>query len=385
MAITDSKTVLILGAGVSAPFGLPTGEQLMTNIAEHVNQTVIRTGGADRLTGHTFHSFGNDDVLLQVANESNASALSDLRLLRNLLTNQTSDSIDDFIVMNAELACITKRCIAYEMFLSMYDVFEMNNPKPISNLSSTAKTYELKNLAQRTLEYAVNHPGFTESVTERNWIHRLINLVRLGMREDGPVTSENKIQIITFNYDTILEHVLDKQFSNTLAGRQNFHNYRDFVDIKHVHGQIGELPENVTTQDEVIGLIRSWADGIRVVREPGNPTDDITQTRQDACKWIADANEIYACGFAFAQANTDLLGFGPGAPPPLEQEEAYPPQTGLQQVHYYNHGNNVGVRMAAERLSSKGAAPRTRTVTDSFTEGQNLSDWIGAGNLGELT
>ncbi len=383
MAITDPNSVLILGAGVSVPFGLPTGEQLMNELADDVSTVVDSAISRDRNSGRVtrtrldpnelyLRAFGPDDSDMQ-------KTLGLLQLLAVLLVNQTSDSIDDFIVMNSKLAGITKWCIAVKLFRCMY-TSPGNSP------------HRLNTLDRRNLDYSTVYYKGTpirrihgDRIYERNWIHRLINLVRLGIAQKT-VSRENKIRIITFNYDPILEHVLELQFSNTDEGPEKYPDYKKFIDIRHMHGQFERLTEQATTSDAA-DLIKSWADSIFVVREVDEdaaPTQ-IKQDREKARNWVVDADNMYACGFAFAKANTDLLRLGPGAPPLLPQKEEYPPAMGQKQdVYCYNHGNSIGVRMAVENLATKGAALRTRVVDHSYTEGQNLSDWIGVGNLGEM-
>ena len=63
------------------------------------------------------------------------------------------------------------------------------------------------------------------------------------------VNPENKINIVTFNYDTILARAV-VQFSNSqmMQGKD----YRDYVEIVHMHGECGELNEPVPSPQKTL-------------------------------------------------------------------------------------------------------------------------------------
>ena len=68
-------------------------------------------------------------------------------------------------------------------------------------------------------------------------MHLLINIAREGVRTEA-INFENKIKIVTFNYDMVLEYILEKQFSNVsndLIPEGN--DWADYIEIAHVHGR----------------------------------------------------------------------------------------------------------------------------------------------------
>lgn len=380
MAITDPNTVLILGAGVSVPFGLPTGANLIDDISQKLsfqledfqrrNEAYFSINPILPLNENkTFQKFSYIQPLLW-KNDFVSSALKftedraeitkrileeirNLKNLQKLLKNQTSDSIDDFIVINPGAKDYVKICIAADFIEALHI------------LAGSYHELELRDIAKRY----VSLPGSDgdSSAAERNWIHRLINLIRLGVT-DGKVTRDNKVQIITFNYDTILEYVLEQQFANTESGTELYPDYRDFVEITHVHGRCGYLSEPMSVPGKTCW---DWARGIRVIREPdGSSNTEIEAQRNRARSIVATATEIYCCGFAFAKANTDLLGLTPKS------------GASSRTIHYCNYADDIGLHNAASKFERKIDRRAGTTVVPYSRLG--ASDWIGTGVLGEL-
>ena len=411
MALTDENSVLILGAGASAPFGVPVGSALIDTIARNLSKQLFDMQecrqGANFLFDHlskidnyeAYNRFPYLQPLLwlvidtktnlfsAIQDTSNIAEISNhiqkMSELRGLLDNQTSDSIDDFIIMNKSYADYVKICIAAEFINALY---------PYGRLVSLDQRYSPYN---NKLDWdEIFDPEKEENKTdkpepERNWIHRLINLIRLGVIEEK-VTPDNKVKIITFNYDSILEYVLEKQFLNT----QYFEelkkknpdqkiSYEDYIEIIHVHGQCGKLEKKLVIPSKTCW---EWAKDIHVIREGDDNLDEnnkklpeeVLTKRKDAQDWIKNATKIYAAGFAFAKANTDLIGLKDGVP--ASQQRV---------INYCNFNGDIGLRNAADKFIYKYKNSQGVESDHAYTkviEEPNIgvSDWIGVGTLGEL-
>ncbi len=287
--------------------------------------------------------------------------ISRLDSLNLLLQEQTSETIDDFIVENSDYATLTKIAIA--------SIF-MKNCYSFKDFGRTPKPFHKR-----------HYNSYESEQPNRNWIHLLINIIRQGIRS-GSVSTENKVKIITFNYDTILEFVLEKQFSNTQAGYENWANY---IDIIHVHGQCGFI-EN--PQGAPQAQCQKWANGIHVVNEAVIP-DDIQTNRKKAKKLIGEAKEIYFCGFSFAAPNCHLLG--------LDSLQA-----GMDGnlISVCNYDGNVGVSRILNKISDKSSVDYSNTMYPQIGSGRvkfeldeasgspekpiTVVDWLKLGYLGEL-
>lgn len=357
MAITDENTVLILGAGVSAPFGIPLGGQFIDLIA-----TAIETEGMllekDRdlhaavfdppafwkypVHGPVLRPFiQQDGTILDPGGLQNERER--LRQLGGLLKHQTAETIDDFIVENPSVADITKVAVAALILRQCYDC---------ATLPCTPIQF-----GTRDFWAAI---GAGQSVQRRNWVHLLINLARHGIRREA-VSPENKIRIVTFNYDTILEHILEGQFPNSERRRPH---WGEFIEIVHVHGQFARL-RTISSPAEVA---REWAGGIHVVNEE-NPPAAVAANRARARELIQSCKELYAAGFAFAGPNCKLLG--------LEERG----QGNGILVNYCNYDGNAGVRATVGKLFPHQVVSEAPVLPSGVLSVEN---WIRAGYLGEL-
>lgn len=148
MAITDENTVLVLGAGVSVPFGLPLGGQLIDQIARDLAKEHKFIFNDDQkyvfYSPHRMLSAVSDPnqfkhtpifgTALLDYYDSSSSCLTDeaqleiakLSAFSKLLYNQTSETIDDFIVENPEYSRLAKIAIA-SIFMKLCYMFNDDN------------------------------------------------------------------------------------------------------------------------------------------------------------------------------------------------------------------------------------------------------------------
>lgn len=381
MAITDENTVLILGAGVSVPFGLPLGGELIENIAKQLKEELDfwerNSGGYNLQEALNASRYARDyferPILGSVsyrafdsrANNFDQSkirlSVEKLKKLRELLNNQTSETIDDFIVQNPSYAELTKICIAVEFIKSCYEYNDKNN------------VINLKPFSRREIN------------KERNWVHLLINIIRQGIsnKQVPPhkqVTLKNKIQIITFNYDKVLEYVLELQFNNSEKMAEK--KFTDYVDILHAHGECGELSEKLM---EPASICLQWAQGIHVVNDKHVP-ENITKVRAQAENIVRSAKELYFCGFSFSAPNCRLLGLDDPSEHLSERV-----------IYFCNYDGNVGVSKALKKYENL-VYPTTRNeivfdgppYTEIIEEKPELGEsklsavnWMKIGSLGE--
>lgn len=380
MAITDPNTVLILGAGVSAPFGMPLGGPLIGQIASQIKseRTRIYEGGwTPDIRSNLIYAARDSEAFMQAPihgafvrkhmNMSNPSEVhwhsvdeeaGKLERLCALLSNQTSETIDDFIVENPSYAEPAKIGIASLLLKKTYQ-FNADGRQP----HWTPTSFETR------------HSG---PKNERNWVHLLINIIRHGIR-NGDVTPENKIKIVTFNYDRILEYVLEAQFSNTEATHPH---YSNFVDILHVHGCFDELKkDNLQFAD----IVLKWAGGIHVVNDPSVP-QKIADVRLRAREIIENAKEVYAVGFSFAGPNCKRIGLDEwGKTARNEQGRKGEARRVQKYLGFCNYEGSVGVKRSVERVCR--LASEDLLVEEAFGTMERplgVSDWLKSGHLGEL-
>lgn len=317
MSITTKNNVLIIGAGASADFGVPLGGPLLSEVRDEL---IFQ---ANEMEEDLFLNYRSREILWfnynqkrertnkpandypiwlwlkenypKVSGENhihNGDATYYRRLasmmtsVADLLDEQTSETIDDFIAMNPASAEIVKLAIACVFCRIIF---------------SGGEGYGFrKQIHTRNLE--IDSDAGQKQIVRRNWIHLLINIVRHAVY-NGSLKDDEKIRIISFNYDGILESVLDQQFGNT---GQEFKPWRDYIEIIHPHGWMGDIPERCQNMKD---LMEKWSIAINVVNEK-NPNQEVQNARDTASKWIVDANEVYMAGFALSVPNAKLLTLG---------------------------------------------------------------------------
>jgi len=241
--------------------------------------------------------------------------------------------------------------------------------------------YVLKDrvLRRRSFEFR-EFDGRRTGKPERNWVHLLINIVRQGIRL-GDVSEDNPVVIVTFNYDKILEKILEEQFSNTEA---NYFEYWNYIRIIHVHGACGDLNDTCANP---ASTCLEWAEAINVVNE-ATENEALGYLRSEAREKIVNAEELYFCGFSFAGPNCRLLGLKT----PSDQLES-------RTISYCNYDGNVGLakivddykEMAPPVLDIRGGLGQSLGISTYVEDASgtvekpiSVADWLRLGYLGEL-
>ena len=376
MAITDKDAVLILGAGASSQFNLPVGRGLLDKVrgkikTELENITAISPPSVlqilhrrnnptnPRYNYRSYPILGT--YLLQLTAEQQAEhqnfnlIVSEARRAVDFLTSQTADTIDAFIAQNPSVSRIVKIAIASIFFETLYTFNEMNN----------IHVWQLRPLFGRVLK------------KERNWVHLLVNLLRHAYIEKW-VSEKNRLKIITFNYDTVLESVFDKVFTNTEI---EIPPWKEIIDIVHMHGRMPYLDKAIEDHFLAIG---EMAGSIEVATEK-SPKREVQCNRDIARAWVNDASKIYACGYSFAGPNCRLLGLSKNGRFIAGGEPSY--------IRFCNYDGNPGLTNSAARygvyekgLATKQHPPLRLLIEDAPRNGEKLSitNWFYRGGPGEL-
>jgi hypothetical protein len=254
-------TVLVLGAGVSVDYGYPVGSGLIEKIIEL---------GSD-------NHFNNLLKILQLP-------IHDFKDLCSLLISSDLTSIDSFLERNPNFTKLGKLAIAYCL---------IKCETSSRLLDGNAKT----NGCYQHIFKAIN----------TKW----------------EVLSDNKLSIITFNYDRSLESYLYTIFTSR---------YRDKTEIEiseaikripiiHVHGWLGPLDwqdQNgrkycAFSFDKDINIVKKYTQDMKIIDSVSNqiivvPEDHKNNKEfEDAQVLLKAADRIYFLGFGYDQNNLKKL------------------------------------------------------------------------------
>ncbi len=247
-------TVLILGAGVSAPYGYALGKGLVQRILELTtpNLTVLWTV----LT----HGYGGEQ----------------LYEFRKALQESKPASIDDFLGANEEFRELGRVCITAAL-----TVFGPRSDEP------------------------------EQGKLNLDWLEHLW----WRLHNDAPTSAkfaENQLKVITYNYDTSFERyfatVLSGFYPDLRKDRSKVTALRDTVlPTVHIHGSLGIFIDEVRSLEKPLDRNQiTWykqaASAIRILSEGEHAVE-----YSKAHEWIREADVIYLLGFGYHQTNTRRL------------------------------------------------------------------------------
>lgn len=242
------KTVLVLGAGASIPYGLPSGQDLLDMICENLCQE------HDSFCVHLREC----DFSMEMMSEfGRRLALSELT------------SVDAFLEKNEEFLEVGKAAIARSLI-----------------------PYEMASNLHRQ--------------KDDHWYKYLINQMD-DAKEDF---KDNALSIITFNYDRSLEHYLFVTLKNRYnVSDEETAELLKTIPIIHVHGQLANYPflktENARHYDTHVGkdAVKLCANEIKIIHE----AQDSSPEFKLAQNLIEDSKRTFFLGFGYNQKNVQRL------------------------------------------------------------------------------
>ena len=301
----NSQTVLILGAGASAEYGFPVGAQLINDIIDYYKNPAFKklTALICELDKYEYPALTN---LEYASNEDVRHCVEYSPIVQpknsfvdefiNALKQSHTASIDDFLYHHEKYRLIGKVSI-------------------------------LLNLIKKERSYNQEQQG---------WYSYLWKVMDQGTDGMAEKILNNKIKIITFNYERSLEHFL----YTALLNMYSFKNPEDAIEIinqipiYHVYGRLGKLSwqdnempisdfgESLETGSH-LGMIQETADNVKSVLDRDvfdqckhilsiAKSIKIYHEEQDQTaeyqKIISETERIYFLGFGFHPQNMQALG-----------------------------------------------------------------------------
>jgi len=276
-----TPTVLILGAGASKPYHFPLGSELITLVSSQ----------------HAIRYFDQAREHFEMIN-------ADWRAFKTAIQNAQPPSVDDFLEERQEHEKIGRLCIAGALM---------------------------------PCEHRAKTQMFEAGQGSRHWYRELWHLMSAPFEE----FQENKLSIVTFNYDRSLEHYLFTALKSRFKKSDTECAEKLADKVIHVYGQLGCLPWQASEVTQMVPFgeaspdnIRHAADGIQIMHIAEETSDEFECAR----KVIAGAKRVLFLGFGFHATNMKRLGFTP----PCEN----PPGLDL-------YGTFVGLPLREQRMGTK--------------------------------
>jgi hypothetical protein len=284
-----NQTTIILGAGASLDHGFPLGQKLMTDIIDGLGGALKawETRVGDR-SGLNYD--GSDAAWLKfrywnlcdMLNSSTAQALNfNAEIAKEFVkvaSNQTATSIDRFLRDNPKFARVGRYAIALEICAKHWS----------EHSEGFGRTF----LARR--DYSVPN--------NLSWTRNLINRIREGASSSSQLP-ENRLCIVTFNYDVSLESCLHAQFDNTEVHKGA--NWKDSLEILHVYGNVADQSYQNFNRQKFLDDVSSSASQIDVIGQTNDT--DFNERIAKIKTAIRNSSRVIIAGFSFDEANIKLL------------------------------------------------------------------------------
>ena len=263
------KTVFVLGAGASKPYGFPLGQELADEMIRLLNPNP--TDNQPRVT-----------AVVRAAD----CKVSDLVSFLNDLRDSQVESVDAFLEHRPDLVPVGKHAIA------------------------------------AMLLFAECQHGLRDCKREQNWYQYLLKMLNPSF----DAFHENQLSIITYNYDRSLEEFLFKALRVREVGSHSPEDWaarlKECLPIVHLHGQLGGYEPFVGRAANAHVPYGEWRDGgfvakagdaIRVIHESFDL--DADPVFQKAYKMISEAKHLFFIGFGYDPINLKRLRLGQHMPP----------------------------------------------------------------------
>ncbi len=256
------KTVFILGAGASKPYGFPTALELRRDIIYSFPEMF-------KLAFAEYNAVPNVNINLS----------PEYAKLIDTFNYSSIPSIDLFLSRNKHFYDIGKKIIA---FLIAY--------------------YEIKSVfRENVLNPQYDWYTFVYNILTKNIINTE-DLLQLFQ--------QNEVSFVTFNYDRSLENFLYESIFNSFTSKRNeIKSLIANLNITHVYGKIAPLPwqDNGFTfkynEPNIYGWLDELTSDIKIIYEQRNEKLEEIQQK------ISEARNIFFLGFGYANENLEALDF----------------------------------------------------------------------------
>lgn len=256
------KTVFILGAGASKPYGFPTAIELRGDIINKFIKSYIKA-------------------------DANYKGISESDVSVDPLANKI---IEDFKLSSTK---------SFDLFLS--------RNKRYLDFGKLLLTLLIA-------EYEVNSKFREESIIPQyDWYFEIYDILTREISNHNNLISQftqNKVSFITFNYDRSLEHFLyTSLLSSFTTERAKINELMSAIKIIHLYGKIAPLPwENSDYnwpygKTDIYSQISDFYQNIHIIFEAQ------TEGREEAKDEIIAAKNIFFLGFGYADENLKALEF----------------------------------------------------------------------------
>lgn len=247
----STNTVLILGAGASAPYGFPLGRPLQAQICQQLSPE--------------HHANDHRQVLIGLGHTAN-----DIEDFRNELRHFDLGSVDEFLENNPDYMSLGKLAIASAL-----------------------------------IPYEDERRLFPPLAPVDHWYKQLADALEI----QSEAVCDNQLSVLTFNYDRSLEEYLRTVIrTRRRCSLSEAAEILQSIPIIHLYGDLGKLEG--TTQDAKMyspdlepAKVEAAAGSMKIIHESTDRTAEFDQ----GVELLEKAERIYFLGFGYHPTNVRRL------------------------------------------------------------------------------
>lgn len=267
------QTVIIVGAGASAEFGISTGLSIFKS-ALQLQEPRIHQGVIGFAFQHGFKWY--------LEGQKNPELARKYPAFKKRVQSSFSPSIDRLAWLNEDIADV---CRAFSSYAILKDLY-IENAHHNAEMTNPEVWFQYRKRKDHLGAFVGNAP---------NWIGRCVDKW-IGDASGPEDTDPNVLTFVTFNYDLLIEEA----FSNFVSTPHRYKSAEPMrlPNVFHVHGAFDGYPDELTT-DYMLRCQRA----IKYIEDGG----DIEAVRRSKIR-LEQAQHIIAVGFDFDEKNVSLLG-----------------------------------------------------------------------------
>lgn len=338
------KTLFILGAGASVPYGYPTGQKLIADIISDIE---------------------NDHIFLPHPKNPPPimGKLLDIEYYRDAIADIDTENLD--IVYGKDVAGMSTLEVLDRKSNKTFFVQKLSKIKQLKQLQEDLEYFDPVSIdiflslnplhakwGKMMIVYSLlkreGKEKFKRNFCDDNWYGYFLNDILAGCADDPQkILSENDFRIVTFNYDVSLDYYLYSRLkvieSLNKAGIDYWKNIEKNGRIMHVYGQLAgddelgnygalnsnesksSMPQEITPNRnkkpinyelETKRFLKACKNKDKIYlmheeRNGKNDNEDAEKTRKHYEKikmFVSEAEEIIIIGFGFDRDNLDNIG-----------------------------------------------------------------------------
>ena len=282
------NTVLVLGAGASCDFGLPTGDALSRQIEAMLTYSFDANGhpmrGDDTIYAQCIGAYPGDQVKVVQFFEAGAKLSRSISYSRSIDDALFKFGDDRFIVQAGKVAIVA--AILYRERQSWLYKFQ--------TLSDDNARYQL-----------------LKSNSDL-WLLNVLRLIQSKIKLSEARSTFSDLIIINFNYDRCLEHYLFHALQPAFSiGEADAVEILSRLRIIRPYGKVASLPWEVAKEQKLrfgqnVELVELFemSSNVRTFMEQQHDSEDMQQAKY----FISKAQQIAFLGFGYHPQNIEFLG-----------------------------------------------------------------------------